>query len=363
MELLIASIIQGALAFFIKGGFFMIILLIVSVAAGTVIVLRGNALRERSIIPPVLAAEIESLQPGDDLDKLERLITRYPSSLGRVLSTLIQHLTWSRAEAVEAVQTKARHEVARLESGLVILEITTGIAPLLGLLGTLSGLVGIFAGIGTDPVAVARGIAEALNTTIVGLAVAVPSLITYNYFQRRIEVMAVEMESLVADLVVKCYPPGETPVVEAVSMRFYSRKRRAPSIIIVSFIDILAILLIFFIVTTTFRKNQPQLQINLPESKTAEQAPAEKDEPAVLRIKSAEQITLDEKPVTLDTLAEALKTLRAQTPSRPIAMQADREAPFGVVVRCLGRSQRRGHQEHPRLHPTRGAEMRLWLRG
>jgi len=217
MELLIASIIQGALDFFIKGGFFMIILLIVSVVAGTVIVLRGNALREKSIIPPVLAAEIESLQPGDDLDKLERLITRHPSALGRVLSTLIKHLTWSRAEAVEAVQTRARHEVARLESGLVILEITTGIAPLLGLLGTLSGLVGIFAGIGTDPVAVARGIAEALNTTIVGLAVAVPSLITFNYFQRRIEVMAVEMESLLADLIVKCYPPGATPVVEAVS--------------------------------------------------------------------------------------------------------------------------------------------------
>ena len=49
-----------------------------------------------------------------------------------------------------------------------------------------------------------------------GLAVAVTSLVTYNYFQRRIEVMAVEMESLVADLVVKCYPPGETPVVESV---------------------------------------------------------------------------------------------------------------------------------------------------
>jgi biopolymer transport protein ExbB len=217
MELLFASILQNALAFFVNGGFFMIILLMVSVVAGSVIVLRGTALREKSVLPPVLAAEIESLQPGDDLDKLERLIARHPSSLGRVLSTLIRHLTWSRAEAVEAVQTKARHEVARLESGLIILEITTGIAPLLGLLGTLSGLVSIFASIGTDPVAVARGIAEALNTTIVGLAVAVPSLITYNYFQRRIEVMAVEMESLVADLIVKCYPPGETPVVEAVS--------------------------------------------------------------------------------------------------------------------------------------------------
>jgi len=118
-------------------------------------------------------------------------------------------------------------------------------------------------------------------------------------------------------------------------MRFFIRKRRAPSIIIVSLIDILAILLIFFIGTTTFQKNQPQLQINLPESKTAEQAPAENSQPLVLRIKSAEQITLDEKPVTLESLADALKTLRAQAPARPIAMQADREAPFGVVVKAL----------------------------
>jgi biopolymer transport protein ExbD len=118
-------------------------------------------------------------------------------------------------------------------------------------------------------------------------------------------------------------------------MRFYTRKRRAPSIIIVSLIDILAILLIFFIVTTTFRKSQPQLQINLPESKSAEQAPAEKDEPVVLSVKSADEISLDGKPVTLDLLAEALKTVRTQAPSRPIAMQADREAPFGVVVKVL----------------------------
>lgn len=118
-------------------------------------------------------------------------------------------------------------------------------------------------------------------------------------------------------------------------MRFFIRKRRAPSIIIVSLIDILAILLIFFIVTTTFQKNQPQLQINLPESKTAEQAPAENSQPLVLRIKSAEQMTLDEKPVTLESLADALKILRAQAPARPIAMQADREAPFGVVVKAL----------------------------
>ena len=132
-------------------------------------------------------------------------------------------------------------------------------------------------------------------------------------------------------------------------MRFYIRKRRAPSIIIVSLIDILAILLIFFIVTTTFQKNQPQLQINLPESKTAEQAPAENSQPLVLRIQSAEQITLDEKPVTLESLSDALKTLREQAPARPIAMQADREAPFGVVVKALDALRDAGVKNIPAL--------------
>ncbi len=122
------------------------------------------------------------------------------------MNTVINHLSWPRGETIEAVQTRARYEVARLEAGLVVLEIATGVSPLLGLLGTLSGLVGIFASIGSDPVLVAPRYCEALNTTIVGLAVAVPCLITYNHFQRRIEVMSVEMESLVSDLIAKCYP-------------------------------------------------------------------------------------------------------------------------------------------------------------
>jgi biopolymer transport protein ExbB len=96
-----------------------------------------------------------------------------------------------------------------MESGLSVLEVTTGVAPLLGLLGTLSGLVSVFANLGDggtgDPIAVARGISEALNTTIVGLAVAAPSLVAHNYFQRKIETMAVGMEGLVADLLAKVY--------------------------------------------------------------------------------------------------------------------------------------------------------------
>lgn len=130
-------------------------------------------------------------------------------------------------------------------------------------------------------------------------------------------------------------------------MKFHTKKKKTPSIIIVSLIDILAILLIFFIVTTTFKKNQPQLQINLPESKAAETAPAEKKEPLVLSVKGADAITLDDKPVTLADLSPALRAARDQFPDRPIALQADREAPFGVVVRVLDALKEAGIKNIP----------------
>lgn len=118
-------------------------------------------------------------------------------------------------------------------------------------------------------------------------------------------------------------------------MRFYTRKRRNPSIIIVSLIDILAILLIFFIVTTTFRKDLPSLKINLPESKTAEVAAAQENEPLVLRVKSEKEISLGDQPVTIEDLAAQLRSARAQAPDRPFQMQADRDAPFGLVVKVM----------------------------
>jgi len=118
-------------------------------------------------------------------------------------------------------------------------------------------------------------------------------------------------------------------------MQFYTRKRRAPFINIVSLVDILAILLIFFVVTTNFRKNQPQLKINLPDSKSAEENVASQKEPAVLRVKSETEISLDDKRVEIENLTAALNDLRQSQPGREIAMQADREAPFGTVVKVL----------------------------
>jgi len=202
--------LSGAAEFFLRGGFFMILLLALSVVAGTVILLRAAALRESRVMPPELEEAIERVQPGDSLEGVKRAVREHPSPLGRVIGVCLHHLNWPRQENIEAVQVRARHEVVGMESGLSVLEVTTGVAPVLGLLGTLSGLVSVFANLGEggtgDPIAVARGISEALNTTIVGLAVAAPSLVAHNYFQRKLETMAVSMEGLVADLLAKCYP-------------------------------------------------------------------------------------------------------------------------------------------------------------
>jgi biopolymer transport protein ExbB/TolQ len=78
------------------------------------------------------------------------------------------------------------------------------------LIGTVSGLVHVFSGLGlstgaSDTKAVALGISEALNCTIFGLSIAVPALIAFSYFSKKVEVMSVEMESLVSDLIAKCY--------------------------------------------------------------------------------------------------------------------------------------------------------------
>lgn len=203
---------SSVLLFFQRGGFFMFLLLICSVVSVAVIVLRALALRREIVAPRQISEEIEGLRPDDPdaITRLARLLRNEPSALGKIAQTALKHLSWPKSENVEAVQTRARHEIVRLESGLFILEVIVGIAPLLGLLGAVSGLVKVFGAFGdsaqqSDPHIIAKGISEALSTTIVGLAIAIPSLIAFSYFAKRIETMACDMESLVADLLAKAY--------------------------------------------------------------------------------------------------------------------------------------------------------------
>lgn len=205
-----SNVLETVAGFFAKGGVFMWPLLICSIVALTVIILRTLALREKNVLPLAIEGEMERLAPGANPERLFRMVQHDASSLARVVRVALANLRWPRSENVEVVQTRARYEMVRLERGLVVLEVIIGIAPLIGLIGTVSGLVHVFASLGVsagsaDPKMIARGISEALNCTVFGLGIAVPSLIGFVYFSKKVEVLSVEMESLVTDLLSKCY--------------------------------------------------------------------------------------------------------------------------------------------------------------
>lgn len=225
--------LRGVADFFVTGGLFMIPLVIASVVSVAVIYLRWKALRVDAVLPPELIEETERLAPGEHPVRLAQMAFTTASPLARVYRVALASLRWPKAENVEAVQTRARQEILSLEKGLVILEIVVGIGPLLGLLGAVSGLVAVFSnldpgGMGANPAGVARGIAEALHTTIMGLAVAVPSLVAHSYFSKRVEVMAAQMESLVSELLMKCYGDHPTrPSEVALDLSEWMRQERA----------------------------------------------------------------------------------------------------------------------------------------
>jgi biopolymer transport protein ExbB len=211
--------LQSVTSFFTQGGLFMWPLLACSIVAVTTIILRTFALREKNVLPITIESEMERLVPGASPERLARIVHHDPSSLARIVRVALQHLRWPRSENVEAVQTRARYEMVRLERGLVVLEVIVGIAPLIGLIGTVSGLIHVFASLGlsagaADAKRIALGISEALSTTIFGLGISVPSLIAFVYFSKKVEVLSVEMESLVTDLLAKLYYgriAGEAP--------------------------------------------------------------------------------------------------------------------------------------------------------
>ena len=116
-------------------------------------------------------------------------------------------------------------------------------------------------------------------------------------------------------------------------MKIAVRKRRAPSSIIVSLVDILTILLIFFVVSTTFKKDQPEVQINLPESATATAQPAQ-TEHAIVSVNEADEVRLDGNPLPVEELEAAVRNLPAARKTS-LALEADRKASFGTIIKVM----------------------------
>jgi biopolymer transport protein ExbB len=177
------------------------VLILASVISIFLIVERAIALRQESVIPTRLAEAQSTCHNAQDLMTLRTACNAQPSPYGRLLACCIDHLHLSREDNVELLQTRARAEVVKMERGIVVLEIITGVGPLLGLVGTIFGLITLFKGMGVEVTSeqtamFSEGISLALEATLLGLAVAIPSLIGWSYYNRKIEAMVVEMENL-----------------------------------------------------------------------------------------------------------------------------------------------------------------------
>lgn len=197
-----------------------LLLLLTSTVGLAFIIERGIALRWGRVVPTEVEAAVESCQSPEDLPMLRRVCQHHPSPMARLLLLAAEHLDWSRAETIDAVQTRARHEIARLERGLVVLEIIVGIAPLLGLVGTILGMMTTFGDVGkeglTDAAKLAQGISLILRATLFGLLIAIPALIAWSYYSKKVETLAVEMETVCDEFIRRQYREAgsSSPVVE-----------------------------------------------------------------------------------------------------------------------------------------------------
>lgn len=180
------------------GGWLMIPILACSVIALAIIVERLWSLRRSRVLPARLVAELRYWADGGKIaeENLDDLVVSSP--LGKIVATGLRNRFREREIIKENIEDIGRHVVHQLERFLNSLGTIAAITPLLGLLGTVFGMIEVFSVISVqgrgDPETLAGGIGQALITTATGLAVAIPSLLFYRYFRGKIDELVVNME-------------------------------------------------------------------------------------------------------------------------------------------------------------------------
>jgi biopolymer transport protein ExbB len=180
------------------GGPFMWPIILCSVIAVAIIGERLWALQERRVMPPDLTRKVWQLvEAGQVNDKIIGALEQN-SALGQLLASGLSNRHRGRTVMMERLEDAGRHAVHDLERFLNTLGTIAGVSPLLGLLGTVTGIIKAFnalsaGGVG-DPRALSGGISEALITTAAGLCVAIPALISFRYLRGRVDALVVQME-------------------------------------------------------------------------------------------------------------------------------------------------------------------------
>lgn len=179
-------------------------LLLVSVIGLALVIERFVTLRTERIMPSALYEKVLAVYRGGKVNKNVVETLEQDSPLGYVLAAGLRHTGTNRAMMKEAMEDAGVVVAHQLERFLMALGTIASLSPLMGLFGTVVGMIEIFASqnaMGTDPTQLARGISIALYNTGFGLAIAIPALVFYKYFRARVEGMLVGMEQLASRLV------------------------------------------------------------------------------------------------------------------------------------------------------------------
>ena len=187
------------------GGWLMAPIILCSILTTAIVLERFWTLQRKRIVPKHLVAQIWHWAKNNQLDAEHINSLRAGSPLGRVLAAGLVNLRHSREIMKESIEDTGRHVVHELERFLNTLGTIAAITPLLGLLGTVFGVIQVFTamtshGVG-NPTEMAGGIAKALVTTAAGMSVAIPSLVFYRFFRGRVDELVITMEQEAIKLV------------------------------------------------------------------------------------------------------------------------------------------------------------------
>lgn len=181
-----------------SGGWLIWPIILCSVISLTIIIERFITLKRRTVTPQGLMPQIETMLSQGQLNSTKISAIRGSSPLGKILAAGLVNLGQHRVVIKEAIEEAGRHVVHDMERYLNTLGTIAAITPLLGLLGTVIGMIKVFSAITSfgvgNPSMLAGGISEALITTAAGLSVGIPSLLFYRYFRGRINDFTIEME-------------------------------------------------------------------------------------------------------------------------------------------------------------------------
>lgn len=186
------------LDYFIKGGFFMIPILLCSILSLSIFLERLWVLQKKRVIPPRFIVEVEHLLRSEKISDAINLCKGTNSPISRILLNGIKNFGKKREEIKEIIEEVGKREVAYLDKHVETLSTIASISTLLGLLGTIAGMIKTFGVISlqevVNPSMLAGGISEALYTTSAGLSVAIPTLVFYRYISGKSDSLILEME-------------------------------------------------------------------------------------------------------------------------------------------------------------------------